>query len=446
MICEQFCSRESCTQLSIQRKQIPMKPTIALDQSLILTQHDEVVNLLLELTAPPAPAVERAPLDIALVIDRSGSMQGDPMAAVRKAVLELIRVAGPQDRIAVVAFDSHIETVLPLAHHNVDVVRRQIENVHSRGSTNLSGGWLEGCAILSNAPVVAGRAPAIKRIVVLTDGHANSGIQNHDELCTMTRGGITHGISTSMIGFANGHDETLLAGMADAGGGNDYWCAGPDQALDVFNQEFAGLASVVAQNISVAIQTTESTAAFEVLNEYDIINMPTVLGLQKVVIGDACGDEVRRLVVRFTLRPRLLPGAFTIANLTVRWASTVGSIALHEVQIPVVVTATDDNAEIREIDPRVTHHVLLLKVAKLRRDAIALARHRKIDEARDLFNQAIATLVAIGADPSEIHELVELASRLEEFTERDMKAQYSTMRSTNKGRKGRFDPNDPFNR
>ena len=85
-----------------------MKPTIALDQSLILTQHDEVVNLLLELTAPPAPAVERAPLDIALVIDRSGSMQGEPMAAVRKAVLELIRIAGPQDRIAVVAFDSHI--------------------------------------------------------------------------------------------------------------------------------------------------------------------------------------------------------------------------------------------------------------------------------------------------------------------------------------------------
>ena len=396
-----------------------MKPTIALDQSLILTQHDEVVNLLLELTAPPAPAVERAPLDIALVIDRSGSMQGEPMAAVRKAVLELIRVAGPQDRIAVVAFDSHIETVLPLAHHKVDVVRRQIENVHSRGSTNLSGGWLEGCAILSNAPLVTGRAPAIKRIVVLTDGHANSGIQNHDELCTMTRGGVTHGISTSMIGFANGHDETLLAGMADSGGGNDYWCAGPDQALDVFNQEFAGLASVVAQNISVAIQPTESTAAFEVLNEYDIINMPTVLGLQKVVIGDACGDEVRRIVVRFIL---------------------------HETQIPVVVTATDDNAEIREVDPRVTHQVLLLKVAKLRRDAIALARHRKIDEARDLFNQAIATLVAIGADPSEIHELVELASRLEEFTERDMKAQYSTMRSTNKGRKGRFDPNDPFNR
>jgi Ca-activated chloride channel family protein len=157
-----------------------MKPSIALDQSIILTQHDEIVNMLLELTAPPAPVVERAPLDIALVVDRSGSMQGEPMAAVRQAVTELIRVAGPADRIAVVAFDSHIETVLPLAHHNVDDVRQHIANVHSRGSTNLSGGWLKGCEILATASAVPGRAPAIKRIVVLTDGHANSGIQNPD--------------------------------------------------------------------------------------------------------------------------------------------------------------------------------------------------------------------------------------------------------------------------
>lgn len=423
-----------------------MKPSVTLDQSIILTQHDEIVNMLLELTAPPAPEIDRAPLDIALVVDRSGSMGGGPMSAVRRAVSELVRVAGPADRIAVVAFDDDIETVLPLAHHDINYVRQQISNIHSRGSTNLSGGWLKGFEILATAPPVAGRAAAIKRIIVLTDGHANAGIRNHEELCTMTRGASAQGITTSMIGFADGYDETLLAAMADAGGGNDYWCAGPDQALNVFNQEFVGLASVVAQNLSVEIRPTDSTAAFEVLNEYETANLATVLGAQQVSIGDACGDEVRRLVVRFTLRPRLLPGEFTIANLTVRWASTVGSIALHESHIPVVVGATDNNAEIREIDPRVTHQVLLVKVAKLRRDAIALARRHKIDEARELFNQAIATMTAIGADPNEISELVDLASRLEQFTERDMKAQYSSMRSTTKGRRGRFDPNDPFNR
>ncbi len=416
-----------------------MKPSVALDQSIILTQHDEIVNMLLELTAPPAPDIDRAPLDIALVVDRSGSMGGRPMAAVRRAVSELIRVAGLTDRIAVVAFDDEVETVLPLAHHDSNVVRRHISNIHSRGSTNLSGGWLKGFEILSTAAVVAGRQPAIKRIIVLTDGHANAGIRDHEELCTMTRGASAHGITTSMIGFADGYDETLLAAMADAGGGNDYWCAGPDQALNVFNQEFDGLASVVAQNLSIEIRPTDATAVFEVLNEYDTADLATVLGAQQVSIGDACGDELRRLLVRFTLRPRLLPGAFTIANLTLRWASTIGSIELHELSIPVVLNATDNQADIREIDPVVTREVLLLHVANIRKAAIKAARHDDIPQARALFNQAINALTAIGADPREIEELVDLANRLEQFTEHDMKAQYSSMRSTNKGRFKRFD-------
>ena len=217
------------------------------------------------------------------------------------------------------------------------------------------------------------------------------------------------------------------------------WCAGPDQALNVFNQEFEGLASVVAQNLSVEIRPTDSTAAFEVLNEYETTNLAAVLGAQQVSIGDACGDEVRRLVVRYTLRPRLLPGAFTIANLTLRWASTVGSIELHELSIPVVVNATDNSADIQEIDPVVTREVLLLHVAGIRKAAIKAARHGEIAVARGLFNQAISALTTIGADPREIEELVDLANRLELFTERDMKGQYSSMRSSSKGRIKRFD-------
>lgn len=416
-----------------------MKPSLALDQSIILTQHDEVVNLLLELTAPPAPAVDRAPLDIALAVDRSGSMSGTPLAAVRRAVIELVRVAGPQDRIAVVSFDDEVQTVLPLEHHEIDRVRDRISNIHSGGSTNLSGGWLKAFEILSAAPVVAGRAPALKRIIVLTDGHANSGVKDPETLCTMTRGANGHGISTSMIGFADGYDETLLAGMADAGGGNDYWCAGPDQALQVFNQEFAGLAQVVLQNLSVEIRPTESTATLEVLNEYDTSDVPGILGARQVLIGDACGSEVRKLVVRFTLRPRLLAGPFTVANLTLRWASTVGSVELHELSIPVVVQATDHTSELRELDPDVTQQVLHLQVANLRRAAVKLARARDIEGARALFNQAIAKLVALGADPREINELVELAARLENHNEFDLKAQASMSRSTTKGRLKRFD-------
>jgi predicted HAD superfamily Cof-like phosphohydrolase len=110
------------------------------------------------------------------------------------------------------------------------------------------------------------------------------------------------------------------------------------------------------------------------------------------------------------------------------------------------ISGEDPSSKLQVKDSELTSEIIKASDDGKVSDAGDRNKVGKIDEASDLFNQAIATLVAIGADPSEIHELVELASRLEEFTERDMKAQYSTMRSTNKGRKGRFDPNDPFNR
>ena len=90
---------------------------------------------------------------------------------------------------------------------------------------------------------------------------ANAGIKEPDQLVGMVRGGHRQGITTSCIGFADGFDERLLAALADAGLGNDYWCDGPDQAHAVFQQEFGGLAAVVAQNLSVEVRPGTVVAA-----------------------------------------------------------------------------------------------------------------------------------------------------------------------------------------
>ena len=82
------------------------------------------------------------------------------------------------------------------------------------------------------------KAVGLKRHLPITDA---------DALSQLAASANAQQVTTSMIGFADGYDEQLLAALADAGGGNDYWCAGPDQATKVFADEFAGLASVVAQ-------------------------------------------------------------------------------------------------------------------------------------------------------------------------------------------------------
>ncbi len=359
---------------------------------------------------------------------------------MRKAVLELLRVAGANDRIAVVTFDTSVDVVLPLDHHDVTTVAGRIRAIHSGGSTNLSAGWLKGVEILTAAK----RPDSVARVVVLTDGHANAGVTEPDALCTMVRGATDHGVTTSLIGFADGHDETLIAALADAGRGNDYWCAGPDQALNVFTAEFAGLASVVAQNLSVEVRPTVATAAFECLNEFDSTPVPGNEAARVINIGDAYGDEVRRLALRFALRPVSTTDEVLVAELVVRWASTVGTVSLHELIIPVSVNSVDEGESLPAPDAGVVEHIVRLEAADDRRRAIEAARRRRFDEARRLAHRAADKLIGVGADPDEVRELMRFAADIEHADEMTMKGMSSASRQINKGRRSRFDPNNPY--
>ncbi|MGI9252814.1 MAG: vWA domain-containing protein, partial [Thermomicrobiales bacterium] len=132
--------------------------------------------------APARSAGQRStPTDVALVLDRSGSMSGDKIELAKEAVTEACRHLRDEDRVALVVFDNDIDLLQSLEHATSRVktnVRMSLVGVDARGGTNLSGGWFRGCKELDpNAgitPALAG--PRIRRTVLLTDGQANDGI------------------------------------------------------------------------------------------------------------------------------------------------------------------------------------------------------------------------------------------------------------------------------
>ena len=415
-----------------------MKPIVKLDRMLVAVEVDQTVHMMLELVAPPAPVVTRRPIDVVAVIDRSGSMGGAPLASVLAATSLLARLLGSDDRMAVVTFDDKVDLVLPLGHHSAHTADQVLGRVHCGGSTNLSGGWLKGMEVLS----AHGRPDAVKRVLVLTDGRANVGLTDADVLCSLTGSARAQSITTTMVGFGDGYDERLIAAMADAGGGNDYWCAGADNAATVFADEFQGLMSVVAQNISVEIRPTDPTAGFAVLNEFPIADVPG--GLQ-VALGDAYGDERRRVIAVFEVKALAAPGPWHVAELVIRWASTVGEVALHTVTVPVMVGAADAAlADAMQPDPDVVEQVNVLKVAKLRKEAFEAEREGRRSDAVSALRNAAPAMRATAASPSEIAELDDDIARLTrgDWHEADMKRQYSTMRGVNRSRKARYDESD----
>ena len=422
-----------------------MQPNVTMDRTLVAVEVGETVHVMLELVAPAAAAVERAPIDVVAVIDRSGSMSGQPLESVIAATNMLVRLLGPNDRIAVVTFDDRVDLVMPLAHHDPADAARLLSEVHSGGSTNLSGGWLKGFEILA----AHGRPEAMKRVIVLTDGEANAGITSRDELATLTLGARAQQVTTTMVGFGERFDEQLLSTMADAGGGNDYWCAGPDQAPQVFADEFTGLASVVAQNVSVEIRPTDATDGLLVLNEYPITD---VEGGMQVALGDAFGDERRRVVAMLHLKPTTEIGTVHVADMVIRWASTVGPVALHTVVVPVTVgAAPGSDADRAGVDPVVTEEVNVLKIARARKEANEAARRGDHDAASDVLRSVAPLTLHARMSDADLAEFATDVDRLSSGTwlEADMKRTHSNMRQSTKGRKSRYDdttnqPKDPF--
>jgi Ca-activated chloride channel family protein len=368
-----------------------VKTNLRFDHQLLAVESEHDVHCMLELHAPPAPTVDRPPLHLALVLDRSGSMAGPKLAAAQQSARFLVGRLRTDDRIALVVFDDEVQLLVPIGPPDRPEVLAAIDAIEPGGCTNLSGGWLKGLEVLNRLS-----EPATRRVLLLTDGQANEGIVDRGDLERIASGTKARAATTT-IGFGEGFDEDLLAALADRSGGNAYFAETPEDAPGIFGEEFDGLASLVAQNVSIEIRPGDAVAVLGVLNDYPVTTVPD--GMQ-VQVGDAYGDEVRRIVFQLHVPDMALLGPAKVADVIVRYVAVGEDIAQHELKVPVTVNLVSaDEAAAAELDAEVTEQVWLLRAAKARRDAMDAAERGDWDTSRKLLSEASDTLrsQALGA-------------------------------------------------
>ena len=210
---------------------------------------------LIRIVAPEAPATTesaaRTPLDIALVIDRSGSMSGQPLETAKECAVRIVKGLRPDDRISIVTFDTEIRVEQPLvAVGEAHDIEARIRKIYSGGSTNLFGGWEEGAKQL--APFV--KKERIARVILLSDGQANEGLLNESEIFGHVSKVAGAGITTSTIGLGHGFNESLLAGMAKSGEGSANFGQEADDLNEAFEQQFAILSNTFLRQVELKIQ------------------------------------------------------------------------------------------------------------------------------------------------------------------------------------------------
>ncbi|MCB1174645.1 MAG: anti-sigma factor antagonist [Leptospiraceae bacterium] len=250
-------------------------------------------HLLVQLETPPVSgSPDRRPLIVGLAIDKSKSMYGSKMEATIEAASALVNWLTRHDQLTIVAYDSQVEMVQPLTPLNDKFsVIQKLQNIRVGTSTNLSGGWLQALRAVDSAQ----HENAFKRVILLTDGMANTGVVSTPELVEIAQSHYDRKISTTTIGFGRDFSESLLREISQAGGGNFYFIDGPEQAHEVFFKEFGDIAALYGQGLEIRLQSSPGVSIKELIND-----VPHSLDDDGNLIlrpGDLRSDDLRNIVI-----------------------------------------------------------------------------------------------------------------------------------------------------
>lgn len=191
--------------------------TVRSERALVRAKSGSHRHLVVKINAPKlAGSAERRPMNLAFILDRSGSMSSGKLEFAKGAALAGIGRLQPRDRFAVVVYDQEITVTTPstLATEGARAeAAADLRGVEARGSTDLCGGWLTGCRQIAERLDEA----HVARALLFTDGQANHGETDPNALAAHASALRARGIVTSTFGIGLDFDEQLLRGIADAG-------------------------------------------------------------------------------------------------------------------------------------------------------------------------------------------------------------------------------------
>ncbi len=350
-------------------------PTLSLraDRPLIRARGSSVRYLLASITAPASSKrVDRHPVNIALVLDRSGSMDGEnkfPLAV--EAVRQSLGPLTTNDRFSLVVFDERVDVLMPSTLATADAKHRALralEEVRPRGGTDLCSGWMHGASELAEH-IADG---TITRVLLLTDGQANHGESNREVLAHHAGELRRRGIVTTTFGVGADFDERLLNNIATEGGGNAYFMRTKAQIQDLLTSELGEALEVVARRAELTL-TLPRGAEARVLNSFRTRKSTGRSGIV-IEVGDLVSAQEIHVVIRVK---------FPLGEVgdTSRVTGSLGDSEGASAAVEFTYASHLENDE-QARDTNVDREVARVYAARARAEATEANRHGDFDRAR----------------------------------------------------------------
>ncbi len=221
------------------------------DRDVVLKDSPQEVVVKIDLSAiANQRKTKRTPLNLAVVLDKSGSMTGAKLEKAKQAATQLVDQLAPNDFFSMVIFSDHADVLVPAQRvENKSALKERIESITANGSTALYAGVKMGADQIREYF----SSKRINRVILLSDGLANVGPSSPHELRRCGSDLSERGISVTTIGVGDDYNEDLMAGLAEASDANYYYVKDTEKLPEIFAKELGELLTVAAREIKIEI-------------------------------------------------------------------------------------------------------------------------------------------------------------------------------------------------
>lgn len=361
----------------------PVRGQVQLDQPTVLAGGKTVVYAVVTFEGvdiDPGVAKQRPPLNVALVLDRSGSMSDEGKIEYLKRAAKLaVDRLGKNDTLSIVEYDDQITVMWPAKRvGNLSEVKAMIDGLDPRGSTNLTGGMMRGVDEAKGAlEGPAQKSGTITRVILMSDGLANTGITDPAEINRLVRGAKKDGVRISSMGLGRDYDEDLMQAVAENGGGRYYYIEHPTQMARVFQEEMGSLFETCARDVEINFTGKAIVRKVELVG-YDDANGTSST---RRSLEDMFEGEKRSVLVRLEIDAPS-SGQVDLGNIELKYKTAKSGEAKSFSQNLTVNVSSDRAAVDRARNKEAAAEAALAESDRIQKEQVKLYQSGKHDEAR----------------------------------------------------------------
>lgn len=342
----------------------------ALSAGRVLRASGGEIWMAVDLDTRERKAAERPPLNLAIVIDRSGSMSPGKLLQAQAAARGLVERLGPADRVAVVQYDDTAQVIVPMTATDAEGkarLRQAIDGIVTGGSTNLHDGLSLGRDEVLRR-IASGAAGSVNRVLLLSDGLANVGVVDTPSIARAAGAAAERGVRVTTVGVGLDYNEDLMEAIAESGRGQYYYV-----------RDAAGLEAVFAGELRAMQATVATRAELRLEPACDGVEIVEVAGYETrkdgaatvVPMADLFGGDRRKVVVKLRA-PASRLGPEDLLRVRFSYDDAAQGGGRKTTTLALGVEVSDDPAAVdASADKDILKHVLEVESARTMREATA---------------------------------------------------------------------------